>query len=84
MNIQWQAYKELELIPDSATEPKVNRLMNTLMLSQLWRSLLNALAQEHFHEQRREYFERCWTIDYADPYTTKHLDQFKKLLSLMD
>ncbi|MBC7972503.1 MAG: hypothetical protein H7Z11_20655 [Verrucomicrobia bacterium] len=60
MKPQWQAYKELELIPVSATEPKVNRLMNTLLLSQLWRSLLNTLAQEHFHGQRRDYFERCW------------------------
>jgi hypothetical protein len=84
MKTQWQVYKELELIPASAIEPKVNRLVNTLLLSQLWRSLLNALAQEHFHEQRREYFERCWMIDYADPYTTKHIDQLKKLLTLMD
>lgn len=84
MNTQWQAYKALELIPESATEPKANWLANTLLLSQLWRSLLNALTQEHFHEQRREYFERCWAIDYADPYTTKHIDQFKKLLTLMD
>ncbi|XGV99082.1 MAG: hypothetical protein ACAF41_09110 [Leptolyngbya sp. BL-A-14] len=84
MNTQWQAYKALELIPDSAAEPRANPLANTLLLSHLWRSLLNALAQEHFHEQRREYFERCWTIDYADPYTTKHIDQLKKLLILMD
>jgi hypothetical protein len=84
MKMQWQTYKELELIPASAPEPKANRLMNGLLLSSLWRSLINALAQEHFYEQRRDYFERCWAIDYADPYTTKHADQFKKLLSLMD
>lgn len=84
MKTQWQAYKELELIPDSATEPKANPLANAFLLGHLWRSLLNALTQEHFHEQRREYFERCWSIDYADPYTTKHIDQLKKLLTLMD
>lgn len=84
MTTQWQAYKELELIPNSATEPTKNPLFNALLLSQLWRSLLNALTQEHFHEQRREYFERCWTIDYADPYTTKHIDQLRKLLTLLN
>ena len=83
MKTQWQTYKQLELIPDSAPEPKANHFVNGL-LSHFWRSLINALAQEHFHEQRREYFERCWAIDYADPYTTKHADQLKKLLTLMD
>jgi len=38
----------------------------------------------HFHGQRRDYFERCWAIDYADPYTTKHLDPLRKLLTLMN
>ena len=84
MKTQWQTYKALELIPDSAPEPKANHLMQGLLISHLWRSLINALAQEHVYEQRRDYFERCWAIDYADPYTTKHVDQFKKLLSLLD
>lgn len=83
MKLQWQAYKELELIPDSAPEPKTNRL-NGLLLDYFWRSLINALAQEHFYEQRRDYFERCWAIDYTDPYTTGHADQLKKLLTLMN
>ncbi|PSB24585.1 hypothetical protein [Stenomitos frigidus] len=84
MQTQWETYKGLELIPDSAPEPKVNHFMHGLLLSHLWRSLINALAQEHFYEQRRDYFERCWAIDYADPYTIKHADQLKKLLTLMD
>lgn len=84
MTTQWQAYKKLELLPDSAPEPEANHFMNGLLLSHLWRSLINALAEEHFCEKRRDYFERCWAIDYADPYTTNHTDQLKKLLTLMD
>lgn len=83
MKLQWQTYKEMELIPDFAPEPKT-AILNGLLLSYLWRLLINTLAQEHFHEQRRDYFERCWAIDYADPYTTKHADQLKKLLTLLN
>ena len=84
MKTQWQTYKALELIPDCAPEPQPHHFMHGLLLNHLWRSLINALTQEHFYEQRREYFERCWAIDYADPYTTKQADQLKKLLMLMD
>lgn len=83
MQTQWQTYKRMELIPDSAPAPSTNRL-NGLLFGYLWRSLINTLAQEHFHEQRRDYFERCWAIDYADPYTAKHADQLKKLLTLLN
>lgn len=84
MKTAWQTYQALELLPNSAPEPKNNPLVNTLLLSHFWRSLMNALTQEHVYEQRRDYFERCWAIDYADPYTTKHTDQLKKLLTLLD
>ena len=83
MKIAWQTYQALELLPDSAPEPQRNSLMQALLLSYFWRSLINALTQEHFHEQRRDYFERCWAINYDDPYTTKHADQLKKLLILL-
>ncbi len=86
MNRQWQHYRELELVPDSAPEPKVRTPLQlaAFPIAFLWRSLLNALAREHMYEQRTEYFERCWSADYAEPYTTNHNDQFKKLLTLMD
>ena len=86
MNMQWQQYKELELVPDSAPEPKsVTPLQFAILpIAYLWRSLLNALAREHLYEQRTEYFERCWSADYTEPYTTRQADQFKKLLTLMD
>ena len=82
MKTAWQTYQALELLPDSAPEPKANLFLNALLLNRLWRGLLNALAKEHFYEQRREYFERCWAIDDADPYTTQHTDPLEKLLLL--
>ena len=86
MTRQWQRYRELELVPASAPEPRGRSLIQVAIypIDYVWRSLLNALAREHLYEQRTEYFERCWSEDYAAPYTIKHMDQLKKLLALMD
>ena len=81
---QWQNYKELELIPDSAPAPKPSKLYITLPLVVSWRSLLNALAREQVYAQSTEYLERCWTMNYAEPYTAEPTKLLQKLWMLMD
>ncbi|NEQ27339.1 MAG: hypothetical protein F6K28_51715 [Microcoleus sp. SIO2G3] len=83
MNQQWQRYKELELIPDSAPAPQQVRFRLGLPLTAAWRSLLNALAREQFYEQRTEYLERCWMLSYEEPYAGES-KSLQKLWMLMD
>lgn len=79
---QWQRYKALELISDSAPVPKRGfRLHRPIELA--WRSLLNALMWEHFYEQRTEYLERCWLLDDAAP-DQGEAKTLQKLWMLMD
>jgi hypothetical protein len=84
MNIQWQRYKELELIPNAAPAPKPNKFNIALPLVVGWRSLLNALAREQVYEQRTEYLERCWALNYTEPYRTEPAKSLQKLWMLMD
>lgn len=83
MKIQWQRYKELELIPNSAPAPQASKLEIALPLVAIWRSLLNALAREQVYEQRTEYLERCWVLNYTEPYTAE-AKPLQKLWMLMD
>ena len=62
MNVQWQQYKELELIPDSISAPKRHRF-KLFPLDAAWRCLVNALMWEHLYEQRTDYLERCWQLN---------------------
>jgi hypothetical protein len=79
----WQRYKQLELIPDTVADPESSsfRLMAPLSLG--WRLLINALVREHLCEQRTEYWERCWAIDYtpADPETAHSLHRLWELMN---
>lgn len=81
---QWQHYKELELIPDSAPAPKSSKFNITWPLVATWRSLLNALAREQVYAQSTEYLERCWAMNYAEPYKAESIKQLQKLWMLMD
>lgn len=80
---QWQNYKQLELIPDSAPAPKPHKFDISLPLVASWRSLLNALAREQVYEQRTEYLERCWSLSYSEPYNNQS-PSLRKLWNLMD
>lgn len=81
---QWQHYKELELIPDSAPEPKFNQFNIALPFVATWRSLLNALVREQVYEQSTEYLERCWAMNYSEPYTAKSAKPLQKLWMLIE
>ncbi|NJL20138.1 MAG: hypothetical protein HC895_03760 [Leptolyngbyaceae cyanobacterium SM1_3_5] len=83
MNLHWQRYQELELIPPSAPAPRKAKFQLSLPLTTAWRSLLNALAREQFYEQRTEYLERCWQLDYEAPYAGES-KALQKLWMLMD
>lgn len=80
---RWQTYKALELIPGSAPAPQANKFGPASPFVVIWRSLLNALAREQVYEQRTEYLERCWVLNYTEPYTAE-AKPLQKLWMLMD
>ncbi|HEY9640610.1 MAG TPA: hypothetical protein V6C57_09000 [Coleofasciculaceae cyanobacterium] len=79
----WQHYKALELVPDSAPAPH-SSLRSDILLGGCWRTLINLLVREHLCEQRTEYLERCWAMNYEEPYTASRADQWHKLWELMN
>ena len=81
---QWHHYKELEQIPDSAPAPKPSNFNIALPIAAAWRVLLNALAREQVYEQRTDYLERCWAMNYYEPYTAESAKSWQKLWLLMD
>ncbi len=82
MNVQWQRYKELELIPDIISAPK--RRFELFPLATAWRSLVNALMWEHFYEQRTDYLERCWQLNEREIENSEVSLTLHKLWMLMD
>lgn len=81
---QWQHYKELELLPDSAPAPKPSRFSIASPFVATWRLLLNALAREQVYAQSTDYLERCWAMNYAEPYLAEAAKPLQKLWMLMD
>jgi hypothetical protein len=81
---RWHAYQTLELIPDAAPEPKAHPFVLTSPVSWMWQFLINALVQEHVCEARTDYFERCWSMNYEDPYTSTPQIQLQQLWELMN
>ncbi len=63
---QWQAYKQLELLPVSVPNPSAKTLKFRLGLDLAWRSLVSLLVDELVdQEQQVEYLERCWTLEFG-------------------
>ncbi|MGB5963008.1 MAG: hypothetical protein WBG73_20395 [Coleofasciculaceae cyanobacterium] len=58
---QWNAYKQLEQIPDTVSNP--NKTQLTPGLNVFWRPLLALLIDELVEEQRVEYLDRCWSLN---------------------
>ena len=64
---QWQAYKQLELLPVSTQHPSANIPKFRLGLKMVWRSLVCLLVDELVdQEQQVEYLERCWTSEFEN------------------
>jgi len=81
---QWQAYKQLELLPVSVPNPSANIPKFRLGLDLVWRSLVSLLVDELVdQEQQVEYLERCWTSEFGneDPSPTTTLQQLWTLMN---
>jgi hypothetical protein len=63
---QWQAYRQLELIPDSVPNPAEQTHYLAAGLNPFWRKLLALLIDELVEEQRVEYLDRCWSLTEYD------------------
>lgn len=61
----WENYRELELIPNSISEPSVRKTFSW-GIDRVWRVLIVALTQELVYEQQVEYIQRCWERDRLD------------------
>jgi hypothetical protein len=60
---QWDVYKQLELIPESVSQPVERPNHFVSGLNSLWRPLLGVLIDELVEEQRVEYLDRCWSLN---------------------
>lgn len=60
---QWQAYKQLELLPGSTPNPKANTAKFIFGVDRVWQKLISLLVDELVAEQQVEYLERCWVLD---------------------
>lgn len=81
---QWQAYKQLELIPDSASNPYANSTNFTFGMNKLWRGLLTLLLDELVEEQQVEYLERCWALNKFTQENKSSSDTLQRLWVLMN
>lgn len=78
---QWEAYKQLELVPDSIDNPAHNRSGFNFGIERIWRTLLGLLMDELVTEQQVEYLDRCWDADEKDRSASKTLQRFLTLIS---
>lgn len=62
-DFQWAAYQQLELIPESVSNPADGPRPLTSGLNLFWRPLLALLIDELVEEQRVEYLNRCWSLN---------------------
>ncbi len=61
-NLQWDIYKNLEMIPVSAPNPSRRANHFSSVLNFGWRPLLGLLIDELVEDQRVEYLDRCWSL----------------------
>lgn len=82
---QWQAYKQLELLPVSVPNPSNEGLKFRLGLGTVWRALVSLLVYELVdQEQQVEYLERCWTSEFGNEEELASRNTLQKLWALMN
>ena len=82
---QWQAYKQLELLPASVPNPSANTPKFRLGLGIAWRTLVSLLVDELVdQEQQVEYLERCWTSESGDDEGLSSRNTLQRLWTLMN
>lgn len=80
---QWEAYKKLELIPDSVANPQANKFSFTFGLNQAWRLLLTALMDELVDDLQVDYLERCWALNNFESDDNAGLQTLQRFWTLM-
>lgn len=63
MNIQWHIYRNLELIPDTVTEPQASNSAFVIRLTEGWRSLVNKIVDNFSLERQVDHLEKCWFLN---------------------
>jgi hypothetical protein len=79
---RWQAYQELELLPDSVSQPNSTAIKPIWGLTQVWRGFLNLLMDELVTEQQIDYLERCWSLNESEQHSSRNT--LKRLWVLME
>ncbi|GAB4372252.1 MAG: hypothetical protein Kow00121_14440 [Elainellaceae cyanobacterium] len=64
MKSQWQIYRELELIPDSAGEPCFNQSALATRLKAYMQSRVNNRISRFSYDQQIEHLEQCFYTDW--------------------
>jgi hypothetical protein len=57
---QWEAYRQLELVPDRVDRPQSDRASFKFGIDRVWRTLISLLLDELVTEQKIDYLDRCW------------------------
>jgi hypothetical protein len=78
---RWEAYKQLELVPDTIDNPDRHRGGFKFGVDRVWRTLLGLLVDELVTEQRIDYLDRCWDANEKDRSPSKTLQRFLTLIS---
>ncbi len=81
---QWDAYKQLELVPDNIDRPHRERIPFKFGIERAWRVLVSLLMDELVTEQKVEYLDRCWeanAIEVSKRSPSQTLKRFLMLIS---
>ena len=78
---RWEAYKQLELVPDTIDNPNSHRGGFKFGIDRVWRTLIALLVDELVTEQQVDYLDRCWDADEKDRSPSKMLQRFLTLIS---
>jgi hypothetical protein len=80
---QWEAYKQLELVPDTVDRPDSHRVPFKFGIDLVWRTLITLLVDELVTEQKADYLDRCWRSNDLDEGKRSPSQTLQRLLTLM-
>jgi hypothetical protein len=78
---RWEAYKQLELVPDTLARSESHRGGFKFGIDRVWRTFLGLLVDELVTEQQIDYLDRCWDANEKDRSPSKTLQRFLTLIS---
>jgi hypothetical protein len=80
---QWEAYKQLELVPDTVDRPQRDRVNFKFGIDRAWRVLVSLLMDELVTEQKVEYLDRCWEANALEVSKRSPSQTLKRFLTLI-